>query len=146
MNAAPVIAVELLLPSVMVRTDDAPGPTSDGAKAFVIVGRARTFNVEVAAAAVPALVVETVPVLLRYAPAVVDVTLTVTAHEPFAGTVAPDNARLAPPLAPVTVAPTQVVAAEADAVLTRPAGYVSVNAAPVTAVPFRVGERDGEDR
>jgi len=49
--------------------------------------------------------------------------------------VAPESATLLPLFAPVTVPP-QVVAALALAVLTKPAGYVSVNAALVAAVPF----------
>ena len=57
-------------------------------------------------------------------------------HEPFAGTVPPESATLVPLLAAVTMPPPHVVAPEADAVFTRPAGYVSVNAAPVTAVAF----------
>src|SRR5438105_3448874 len=48
--------------------------------------------------------------------------------------VAPERARLAPPFAAVTVPPAHVVAPDADAVFTRLAGYVSVNAAPVIAV------------
>ena len=56
-------------------------------------------------------------------------------QEPFAGTVPPDSATLPPPLGAVT-APPQVVAPEADAVFTRPTGYVSVNAAPVAATGF----------
>src|SRR5438128_11555664 len=43
---------------------------------------------------------------------------------------------LPPPLAAVTVPPAHVVAPDADAALTRFAGYVSVSAAPVTAVAF----------
>ncbi len=49
------------------------------------------------------------------------VTLTITVHEPLAGTVAPLREMLVSPLSPVTVPP-QVVAALADAVFTRPAG------------------------
>ena len=62
------------------------------------------------------------------------VTVTVTVHEPLAGIVPPESATLAPPLAAVTVPPAQVVAPEAGVALTRFAGYVSVNAAPVIAV------------
>src|SRR5438552_6616225 len=60
------------------------------------------------------------------------VTFTVTVHEPLAGIVPPESARDVPLFAAVTVPP-HVVAPLAEAVLTRPAGYVSVNAAPVTA-------------
>ncbi len=61
--------------------------------------------------------------------------MTVTVHELLAGTVPPESATLAPPLAAVTTPP-HVVAPLALAVFTRPAGYVSVNAAPVIAVAF----------
>src|SRR6185503_586913 len=60
----------------------------------------------------------------------------VTVQEPFAGTVPVASARLLPLLAAVTVPPAQLVAPEAEAELTRPAGYVSVKAAPVTAAAF----------
>ena len=60
--------------------------------------------------------------------------MTVTVHDVPAVTVAPESARLLPPLAAVTVAPTQVLAPDADAVFARPAGYVSVNVTPVTSV------------
>ncbi len=86
-NAAPVIGDAFEFDSVMVRTVVEPGAIEVGEKAFATVGCARTFNVAVAAAAAPALVVVTTPVVLMYAPAVVDVTFTVTVHEPFAGTV-----------------------------------------------------------
>ena len=93
-------------------------------------------SVAVAAADVPALVVVTGPVALRYALALPLVTLTVIVHEPFAGTVPAASARLVPLFAAVTVPALHVVAPEAELVFTRPAGYVSVNAAPVTAAAF----------
>src|SRR6266849_3195130 len=122
--------------SVILSVEVAPGETIDGAKFLAIAGCVMTVSVDDAAAAVPALVVETGPVELRYEPAVALVTLTVTVHEPLAGTVAPESATLVPLLAAVTVPPAQVVAPLALAVFTRFAGYVSVNAAPVTAVAF----------
>ena len=61
---------------------------------------------------------------------------TVTVHEALAGTVPLASATLAPLLAAVTLPPAHVVAPDADAVFTRFAGYVSVKAAPVTAVAF----------
>ncbi len=133
---APAIAAVLLLESVIVSTAVEPGAMELGAKAFAIVGRAETVSVAVGPAVVPAFVVVTVPVVLAYVPPAALVTLTVTVHEPFAGTVPPESTRLVPPLAAVTVPPTQLVAGEADAVFTIPAGYVSVKAAPVTAVPL----------
>ena len=65
MNAAPVTATAFALASVIVSTEATPVPTGFGANAFVIVGCASTFNVAEAAAAVPAFVVDAVPVLLR---------------------------------------------------------------------------------
>ena len=62
-------------------------------------------------------------------------TFTVTVHEPFAGTVPPESATSLAPLTAVSTPP-QVVAPEADAAFTRPNGYVSVKAAPLTAVPL----------
>ena len=50
------------------------------------------------------------------------VTFTVTVHEPPAGIVPPESAALVPLFAAVTVPPVHVVAPEADAVFTRPAG------------------------
>jgi hypothetical protein len=76
------------------------------------------------------------PVELLYEPAAALVTFTVTVQEPFAGMVPLASARLLPPLAAVTVPAPHVVAPEAEAVFTRPAGYVSVNVAPVAAVAF----------
>ncbi len=64
MNAAPVMAVVFEFVSVMVSTVVAPGAMEVGEKAFATVGRANTFNVAVAGAALPALVVVTVPVEL----------------------------------------------------------------------------------
>ena len=137
MNAAPVIAAALAFDSVIVSTAVALGAISDGLIALATVGWINTVNVADAELAVPALVVVMLPVELAYEPAVADVTFTVTVHEPLAGTVAPESATLPPPFAAVTVAPPpQVVAPLALAVLTRFAGYVSVNAAPVTAVAF----------
>ena len=64
MNAAPVIAVAFGFVSVMVSSDAAFGATGE-TKDLAIVGCARTASVAVAAAALPALVVVTTPVLLR---------------------------------------------------------------------------------
>jgi hypothetical protein len=135
-NAAPVSAVAFGLVIVIVRTEAELGDTLFGANAFAIVACCSTVSVAVAAAAVPAFVVVTLPVLLRYELALAEVTLTVTVQEPLAGIVPPESARLAPPLAAVTTPAPQVVAPEAEAVFTRPAGYESVNAAPVTASGF----------
>src|SRR5438105_9396139 len=110
----------------MVATEVALGAIGLVPNAFVIVGCASTVSVAEAPAAVPALVVVTLPVELLYEPAVALVTFTLTVHEPLAATVAPVSATLVPLLAAVTVgAPPHVVAPLADAVLTRFAGYVS---------------------
>ena len=50
------------------------------------------------------------------------VTFTVTVQEPEAGIVPPDSATLVPLLAAVTVPPAHVVAPDALAVFTNPAG------------------------
>jgi hypothetical protein len=61
------------------------------------------------------------------------VTLTVTVHDPLAGIVAP--ARVNPvPLGAAVTLPPHVVAPAGAAVLTRPAGYVSMSPAFVSAV------------
>src|SRR5450432_338228 len=121
---------------VTVSTEVAPGATEDGVKAFTAVGRASTSSEAEAPAEEPAFAVVTLPVEFTYELADALVTFTVTVHEPFAGTVPPESARLVPALAPVTTPAAQVVAGLGVAVFTRPAGYVSVNAAPVTAVAF----------
>ena len=69
-------------------------------------------------------------------PAEALVTFTVTVQLPEAGIVAPESATEAALFAAVTLPPAQVVAPLAEAVLTRPAGYVSVNAAPLIGVAF----------
>ena len=135
-NAMPVIAEMFEFVSVTVSSAGEPMPVTVGVNARAADGCAITVSVAVAPAAVPAFVVVTLPVELGYEAAVVLVVFTVIVHDPLAGTVAPESTRLAPLLAAVTVPPTQVVVPEAEAVFTRPAGYVSVNAAPVTAVGF----------
>src|ERR1700680_2218222 len=95
-NAVPVIAVALAFESVIVSTDVPPMPMADGANDLAIVGWASTVHVELAPAGVPEFVVVSLPVLFRYDPALALVTLTVTVHEPLAGTVAPERAALTP--------------------------------------------------
>ena len=121
MKAAPLIAAAFALVSVMVSVDVPLVPITVGANAMLTAGCAITVNVAEAPAAVPAFVVVTLPVELLYAPALAEVTLTVTVHEPKPGTVPPESARLAPPFAAVT-APPQVVAPLAAPVFARPAG------------------------
>ena len=65
LNAAPVIAVAFGFVSVIVSTDAPLGATFTGAKDFAIAGCASTASVAVAAVAVPAFVVVTVPVEFR---------------------------------------------------------------------------------
>ncbi len=136
MSAAPAIATEFGFEIAMVRIEVAPGAMLAGVKAFTAVGPWSTFSVALALAAVPALVVVTGPVALRYALALALVTLTVIVQEPLAGTVPALSARLVPLFAAVTAPAPHVVAPDAEAVFTRPAGYVSVKAAPVTAAAF----------
>jgi hypothetical protein len=133
-TAAPVIAVVFGFVSVIVSTEVPFTPTAVGAKALVTIGAESTVSVAVAALAVPVSVV-TAPVELRYEPADALVTLTVTVQPP-AGTVPPASASELPPFAPVATPPGHVVAGDAEAVFTRPAGYVSVKAAFVTDVAF----------
>ncbi len=135
-NAAPVMALALELASVMVRTDVPLTPIGFGLNAFASVACAITVKVAEAPAELPALVVVIAPVEFRYAPAAALVTFTVTLHEPLGGTVPPESATLLPFAAAVTVAPAQLVEAPGAAVFTRPAGYVSVKAAPVAANAF----------
>ena len=63
-NATPVTATALVLPSVSVRTEVAPRPTAAGENALASVGCASTVRVAAAPEAVPALAVVTLPVLL----------------------------------------------------------------------------------
>src|SRR5258706_148211 len=115
------MAPALVLVSVKVSSETPFTPIADGANALVTAGRASTVNVAEAPVAVPALVVVTLPVLLRYAPAEAEVTLTVTVHELAAGTVPPVSATPVPLLASVGPPP-QVEVPAGVAVLTRPAG------------------------
>ncbi len=121
-KAAPVIATAFELVSVMVRVEVPFTPIGFAPNAFETAGCAITKSVAEAPDAMPALVVVTLPVELRYEPAAAEVTFTVIVHAPLAGTVAPESARLLPPLAAVTVPPAQVVAPLAEPVFTRPAG------------------------
>ena len=63
-------------------------------------------------------------------------TVALTVHEPPAGIVALATASVVPPLAADTVAPTQVEAPPAGVEFSTPAGYVSVNVAPVIGCGF----------
>ena len=139
MKAAPVAPIAFGLVSVIVITLVSPVPMELGVKTLVTVSRFDTVSVSLAGAVLePAFVVVSAPagIVFAYVPAAALVTFTVTVHEPLAGMVPPESATLVPLLAAVTVPAPQVVAPEGDAVFTRPAGYVSVNAAPVTAVAF----------
>ena len=140
MNAAPVTAAELGLVSVMVRTLGSLVPIEDGAKPFETDSEAAITSVSLAAARLaPALVVVSAPIgnVLVNDPGATPVTFTVTVHDPLAGMVPPASCTVLPLLAAVTTPP-QVVAPPAAAVLVRPAGYVSVNAAPVIAVALEL--------
>jgi len=63
-NAAPVMGEVFAFESVIVSTDAAPGATAFGVKDFATVGCVKTSSVAFAAVAVPALVVDTEPVVL----------------------------------------------------------------------------------
>jgi hypothetical protein len=73
--------------------------------------------------------------VLTQDPAVVLVTVTDTVQKPDAGTVPPVRATLPPFAAAVTVPP-QVVDAAGEAAFVICAGYVSVNATPVSGTAF----------
>src|SRR6478735_11095675 len=133
------MANALVLAMVMLSTEALPTAPGFGANDLEIVGRAATVSVSLAASALlPALVVVSPPaaMVLASAPEAVAVTLTVTVHEPFAGITPPESATLEPPFAAVTVPeqPAPPMAPAGVAVFTRFVGYVSVKAAPVTAV------------
>src|SRR6185503_5420075 len=138
-KATPVTAAAFGLVSVTVSTLVPLVPMEPGVNASATVRPESTVSVAAAGAVLaPALPEVSAPAAIVFtgAPAAAAVTFTVTVHEPAAGMVAPASATLAPLLAAVTLPPTQVVAPEAEAVLVMPAGYASVNAAPVTATAF----------
>ena len=127
------------LVSVIVSTEVSLVPIEAGVKLFATPRPPRTVSVAFAAAVLgPALAVVSTPLamVLAYVPPAALVTFTVTVHEPLAGIVPPESATLLPLFAAVTVPPAHVVAPPAAPRFTRPAGYVSVNAAPVIAVAF----------
>src|SRR5258705_5198495 len=105
------MALAFALPRVMVSTEVPFTTIGFAANDLVIVGCVRTVSVAEAATPVPALVVATGSVQLTLEPALPDFTLTVTVHEPLAGTVAPATATLGPLFAGVTLPRTQFVAA-----------------------------------
>ena len=125
LKATPVSAeLVLLLTSVKVRVEVPPVPTGPE-NDFAIEGAATTVSVALPGAAfAPALAEVTAPAEseLVYALAAAADTLTVTVHEPLAGTVAPESVSVVPPAAALAVPAAQVVAAAGVAVLTRPAG------------------------
>ena len=129
----PLVAV-LVITSVSVVTPVPVLVEND----FAIVGVLLTMRLAVAdAVEAGALVAVTAPtaMVLLYVAAVFEVTSTLTVHEPLAGIVAPESATVPPAAAAVTVPLAQVVDAFGVAAFTRFAGYGSVNAAPVIAVP-----------
>src|SRR4051812_39298496 len=133
----PVIAVVAFgLVSVIVSVEVPPAAIVAGANALADEMPPTTVSTALAAVPVPAFVVVTAPVELVYAPTVLLVTFTVTVHEPLAGTVPVASATLVPPTAAVTAPPAQVVAPAGVPVFTRPAGYLSLTAAPLIAVVF----------
>ena len=125
-------AVVLGLVSVMVSTLLAPLEMGEVTKVLATVGGPVTVSAADAAAPLLALVVVTAPVLLVYTPPSAEVTLTVTVQLLLAGIVAPDSCT-ALPLSTAVTLPIQVVAALALLLLVKPAGYISLNAAPVIA-------------
>src|ERR1035437_3956560 len=105
-------------------------------KSLVIVGGDATVSEALDVLPVPPLVDETVT-LLFLMPDVVPVTFTVTVHV-FPGVA------IVPPVSdtlpdPATAVPPHVVVKPLGDATTRPAGKVSVNAIPLSAVPFAAG-------
>ena len=111
-----VLALESMMVSVLVPLV----PIVDGLKLLATVG-AVTVKVAVAAVPLPALVVVTAPVLLRWLPATAEVTATVTVQLPLAGIVPPLSASELPLADPVAVPP-QVLVSAGVAVLVTLAG------------------------
>jgi hypothetical protein len=120
---------ELLgLVTTKVNVDVPPTAMFVGAKDFVMVG-GNKLTVKVAVAATVFLkatfVVRTAPtaiVFVTAAPAVAEVTFTVTVQLPLAGILPPLSTTLPTPAVAVTVLPVQVVAPAGVAALVTPAG------------------------
>lgn len=133
-KVAPVMATELLLVNTISKVDTpVVGRIGLVKKDLLIVGAASTVMSSVAAvpldpAAGPVTVKPPAGMVLIFKPTVVPVTTAVTVHEPLAGMVPPEIDTVEPLAALV---PTQV---PPDVAAVKPAGKVSVKAAPVMAV------------
>ena len=112
----------------IVRTEVPPLAIDTGANDFEIVGGATTFNVPDAGAIVGlAVVLVNAPVLLKYGPAVAELTLTSISQMPPALIFSPVSVNVLDAATAVTVPAVQVpaiavMAAVGVAELTRPAG------------------------
>jgi hypothetical protein len=133
MNVAPVRATELLFASTICSVDTPVlGKIGLAEKDLEIVGATSTVILALVAVpfdAGPVTVNPPALIVLILRPAVVPVTVAVTVHEPLAGIVPPDKVTV-DPLA-VAVPPHKLAAAD----VTKPAGTLSVNAAPVIGLP-----------
>jgi hypothetical protein len=136
-KATPVSAVPafgFVIVKVSVLTP--PTATGFGENALAILGGESTVSVSAPVLPVPPLVEVTFPVVFALAPAVVGVTLTVTAQAPLEAMVPPEKLSEVFPAAGTKVGePQPVVEAFGVAATCRPAGNMSVNATPVSAVP-----------
>jgi hypothetical protein len=132
-KAAPVIAVELGLVSVMTMGEETFISMTLSLNTLVAVGDAKAVNVAEAAVPGSAFALEIVPVLFIYVPAAVAVIGTTIEQLPDAAMVPFDKLSVPPPLSMVTVPP-QVFVVGAAAVFCIFVGYVSVNAAPLIFV------------
>jgi hypothetical protein len=138
-NATPLSAAELpaghVIENVSVLVP--PGPMVEGVNDFVNVGAPKTTRFPVPPVVVGPLVAVTLPMLFTWPAAaliVLLVTWTVTVHDAPAASCAPESATLGPLAAAVTVPPVQFVAPAGVPEFVIAAGYVSVNAMPVTVV------------
>jgi hypothetical protein len=109
----------------MLSDDAPPRSTTWGAKDLDEVGSGATVNVpEIGVALLPPLVVTSAPagIVFVNAPAVVPVTVTVTAHDPLAGIDPPERLNVLPFAAATTAPPVHVVEAAGAVALRIPAG------------------------
>src|SRR5689334_3437193 len=135
-NATPVSATAFAAGLVMVKVNvETPfTPMAVGLKALAIDGGATTFSEAEAVPPVPPSVEVTFPVVLFLVPAVVPVTLIEKVQEVLPARVAPERLTTPVPAVAVMVPPPQDPVSPLGVATTRPAGKVSLNAIPLSAV------------
>lgn len=109
-----------------------------GVKAVVTTGVLITVKVAEAVLPVPPLVELTLPVVLTFVPAVVALTLTLTAQVPPIGSEPPVKLMVAAPAGAVKVPP-QLFNGDGTESTCSPAGKLSVTATPFSATVFAAG-------